>query len=145
MPETCRVSWQNKILDTWCILLVIYMKIITMHGHLNINLPFVWSLYISYVFTTFAVRLWTPLPSTCTICHTYATFSPFVNSVIWTKSPATAVLGVMLVTLSLHSSSTSCLFTEHPIHWQQPKSDFNVSCIANYYQLNLWADVKLYI
>ena len=26
MPETCRVSWQNKILDTWCILLVIYTK-----------------------------------------------------------------------------------------------------------------------
>jgi hypothetical protein len=29
MPETCTVSWQNKILDTWCILLVIYTKIIT--------------------------------------------------------------------------------------------------------------------
>ena len=27
MPKTCRVSWQNKILDTWCILLVIYTKI----------------------------------------------------------------------------------------------------------------------
>jgi hypothetical protein len=26
MPETCRVSWQNKILDTWCSLLVIYKK-----------------------------------------------------------------------------------------------------------------------
>jgi hypothetical protein len=26
MPETCRVSWQNKILDTWYILLVIYTK-----------------------------------------------------------------------------------------------------------------------
>ena len=37
MPETCRVSWQNKILDTWCILLVIYTKIITIHGHLNIK------------------------------------------------------------------------------------------------------------
>ena len=37
MPETCRVSWQNIILDTWCILLVIYTKIITMHGHLNIK------------------------------------------------------------------------------------------------------------
>jgi hypothetical protein len=35
MPETCSVSWQNKILDTWCILLLIYTKIITMHGHLN--------------------------------------------------------------------------------------------------------------
>jgi hypothetical protein len=37
MPETCRVSWQNKILDTWCILLDIYTKIITMHSHLNIK------------------------------------------------------------------------------------------------------------
>ena len=37
MPETCRVSWQNKILDTWFILLVIYTRIITMHGHLNIK------------------------------------------------------------------------------------------------------------
>jgi hypothetical protein len=27
MSETCRVSWQNKILDTWCVLLVIYTKI----------------------------------------------------------------------------------------------------------------------
>ena len=24
---TCRVSWQNKMLDTWCILLVIYTRI----------------------------------------------------------------------------------------------------------------------
>lgn len=38
-----------------------------------------------------------------------------------------------------------CFFTVRPIHWQQPKSDFKVSCIANYYQLYLWADVKLYI
>ena len=30
------ISWQNKILDTWCILWVIYTKRITMHGHLNI-------------------------------------------------------------------------------------------------------------
>jgi hypothetical protein len=37
IPETCRVSWQNKILDAWCILLVMYTKIITMHGHLNIK------------------------------------------------------------------------------------------------------------
>ena len=37
MPETCIVSWQNKILDTWCNLLVIFTKIITMHGHLNIT------------------------------------------------------------------------------------------------------------
>jgi hypothetical protein len=37
MPETCRVSWQNQILDTWCILLVIYMKIIMMCGHLKIK------------------------------------------------------------------------------------------------------------
>ena len=54
MPETCRVSWQNKILDTWCILLVIYTKIITVHRHLNIKysysidivltfLPSIWS------------------------------------------------------------------------------------------------------
>jgi hypothetical protein len=35
MPETCRVSWQNKILVTWCILLVIYTKItrIWLWGH----------------------------------------------------------------------------------------------------------------
>jgi hypothetical protein len=26
MPKTCRVSWQNKILDTWCILLVIIWR-----------------------------------------------------------------------------------------------------------------------
>ena len=26
MPETCRVSWQNTVLYTWCILLVIYTK-----------------------------------------------------------------------------------------------------------------------
>jgi hypothetical protein len=37
MPETCRVSWQNKILVAWCILLVICMNVITMHGHLNIK------------------------------------------------------------------------------------------------------------
>jgi hypothetical protein len=37
-PETCRGTWQNKILDTWCTLLVIYTKIITMHGHLNIKI-----------------------------------------------------------------------------------------------------------
>ena len=27
MPETCRISWQNKILNTWCILVVICTKI----------------------------------------------------------------------------------------------------------------------
>ena len=37
MPETCRVSWQSKILDTWCIFLIVYTKIITKHGHLNIK------------------------------------------------------------------------------------------------------------
>jgi hypothetical protein len=37
MPETCRFSWQNKILDTWCIFLVIYTKIITIHGHLYVK------------------------------------------------------------------------------------------------------------
>ena len=31
------VEFRDKILDTWCILLVIYTKIITMHGHLNIK------------------------------------------------------------------------------------------------------------
>jgi hypothetical protein len=35
--ETLHVSWQNKILDTWYILLVIYTKIITIHGHLNVK------------------------------------------------------------------------------------------------------------
>jgi hypothetical protein len=56
-PETCRVSWQNKLLDTWCILLVIYTKIITMDGHLNIKLrtrvlPFQ-ELHISPRFNTY--------------------------------------------------------------------------------------------
>jgi hypothetical protein len=37
MPETCRVSWQNKILDTWCISLVTYTKVITTYGHSNIK------------------------------------------------------------------------------------------------------------
>jgi hypothetical protein len=63
------------------------------------NLPFVWSLYISYVFTTFDLWLWTPVPSTCTICHTYATFSLFVSSYIWTMTPTTTFLGVLLVTV----------------------------------------------
>ena len=36
MPETCTDSWQNKILDTWCILLVIYTNI---KIHFNIILP----------------------------------------------------------------------------------------------------------
>ena len=35
--ETLHVSWQIKILDTGCTLLVIYTKIITMHGHLNVR------------------------------------------------------------------------------------------------------------
>jgi len=39
------------------------------------------------------------VPSTCTICHTYATFCLFVSSYIWTVSPATTFLGVMLVTV----------------------------------------------
>ena len=43
MPEICRVSWRNNILDTWCILLVIYTKIITMHGHLNIKDEICWT------------------------------------------------------------------------------------------------------
>ena len=34
-PETRRVSWQNKILDTWCILLVIYTN---MYGRLYLLL-----------------------------------------------------------------------------------------------------------
>ena len=38
MPETCRVSWQNTILDTWCILLVIYRKTHTSYLHCTIVL-----------------------------------------------------------------------------------------------------------
>jgi hypothetical protein len=36
-PKHVEFRDKIKILDTWCILLVIYMKIITMHGHLNIK------------------------------------------------------------------------------------------------------------
>jgi hypothetical protein len=36
-PKQVEFCDKIKILDTWCILLVIYTKIIAMHGHLNIN------------------------------------------------------------------------------------------------------------
>jgi hypothetical protein len=47
--ETLHVSWQNKILDTLCILLVIYTKIITMHGHLNIKYVYVYLMFYNFV------------------------------------------------------------------------------------------------
>ena len=63
------VSWQNKILDTWCILLVIYTKIITMHGHLNVkvrNCLFVcWfvCLVLQPIVVVFSTGRWGVLPS----------------------------------------------------------------------------------
>ena len=89
MPETFRVSWQNKILDTWCILLVIYTKIITMHGHLNIK-------YLCEMLTWYS-----PLTSTA--------FSLFLR---WNLSASDLCVSRLFTDSLSFSKHISCYFSE---------------------------------
>jgi hypothetical protein len=45
LPETCRVSWQNKFVKLVHLVGFITKKFVTMHGHMNVK--FTWNIFLS--------------------------------------------------------------------------------------------------
>ena len=130
MPETCRVSWQNKIIDTWCILLVIYTKNGTVIRYNNIQIfgsPRTWFRLFQPYSGKYSTNKNTEMASCTIFVHEMLSYNQATTTTFCTALCIVFYqFSIYIVTLSLLTYNITiivCLFFEDLPEdgWKRPK------------------------